>query len=89
MIMKDYEEVPLKASDMEARLADLCALRDKVNAANAPLETRLEQANALSERYRLEAVELANQIDDTRCREKWIALKREIGVLTKATSGRR
>lgn len=87
--MNTYQEAPVLPSQMGARLAELCALRDQVNAANAPLEQQLSQVNAQLETLRLHADALAAQIDDNRGRERWLALKREIGQLARLTSGRR
>jgi len=78
-----------KALDFSARYGELCALRDQVNAQNAPLEVELAEACAQMEVLRLKAEKLAGQIDDNRGREKWIAMKKEIGQLAKALSGRK
>lgn len=88
-LLDAYGETPLLPSQFKDRLNELCALRDSVNAANAPLEAQLESLNLQAESFRLQAAEVAAQIDDNRGREKWIALKREIRILTEATASRR
>lgn len=87
--MNTYTEAPIAPSQATQRLADLRALRDQVNAANAPLEAQLADVLAQIEALRAQAQALADQIDDNRGRERWIALKREIGMLSRLTSGRR
>lgn len=82
--MLKYEERPLKPSEFQARLDELCATRDRVNAANAPLEAQLTEVNAQAEALRVKAQALADQIDDNRGRGLWIAMKREIRFLAKA-----
>lgn len=86
--MNTYTETPVLASKMPERYAELCALRDAVNAANAPLEEALAAKCADMEKLRVEAEALSAQIDDIRGRARWIALKKEIGVLAKALSGK-
>lgn len=87
--MNTYTEVPILASQFPERYAELCALRDAVNAANAPIEAALAEVVSQMETLRVQAEKLAAEIDDSRGREKWIALKKEIGVLAKAMNGRR
>lgn len=82
--MLQYKERPLKPSEFAPRLAELVALRDTVNAANAPIEAELEQVNAQAEALRVRAEKLAGQIDDNRGRGKWLAMKRELATLAKA-----
>jgi len=74
--------------DLKKMYADLCAQRDAVNAVNAPLEAELQQANAEYEKWRLKAAEIATKIDDNRGREKWVEMKKTIGQLARAVSGR-
>ena len=69
---------------LQEQYAALCAERDRVNALNAPIEAALEKANAECEAARVRAEQLAAQIDDNRGREKWIALKKDIGTLAVA-----
>lgn len=88
--MNTYEEVPVLPSKMGQRLAELCALRDQVNAVNAPLEEQLNQLNAQIEVLRLQAMAVSSAIDVNRGGgERWFALKREIGMLSQVMSGRR
>lgn len=82
--MLKYEERPLKPSEFQSRLDELCATRDQVNAENAPLEAQLTEVNAQAEALRVQAQRLADQIDDNRGRALWIAMKSEIRVLSKA-----
>jgi uncharacterized coiled-coil DUF342 family protein len=82
--MLKYAERPLKPSEFQSRLDELCAARDEINAANAPLEAQLAKANAQAEALRVQAQQLADQIDDNRGRVLWIRMKSEIRVLTKA-----
>lgn len=82
--MLKYEERPLKPSEFQSRLDELCAARDAVNAANAPLEAQLTEVNAQAEALRVEAQALADKIDDNRGRALWLAMKTEIKVLSKA-----
>jgi uncharacterized coiled-coil DUF342 family protein len=84
-----YEEKPILPSQMGARYAELCALRDALNAEAAPLQAQLDEANTRCEAARAEAAALAEQIEQVWGKEKWIALKKEIGVLAKALSGKR
>ena len=86
--MNTYEEKPILPSQMAERYAELCALRDSVNAEIAPIQAQLDEANARAEQARVQAAELAAQIDSLWGREKWVALKKEIGVLAKALSGK-
>jgi hypothetical protein len=87
--LNTYVEEPVLSSKMGERYAELCALRDKVYAATAPLQAKLDDANARCEAARVEAAALAEQIEVAWGKEKWIALKKEIGVLAKALNGRR
>ena len=86
--MNTYEEKPILPSQMGARYAELCALRDRVAAEAAPLQAELDEANARCEAARVEALAIAEQIERVWGKEKWIALKKEIGVLAKALSGK-
>ena len=71
---------------IQDRYAELCAQRDAINAANAPLEVELEKANAAAARAQLAATAIAAQIDDNRGRAAWLDLKREIAALARALS---
>lgn len=83
-----YASTPVFPADFAARYAELCAQRDAVNAQNAPIEAALEQANAEAEAARLKADGLAAQIDANRGGQAWIDLKRDIGALARALSGK-
>ena len=83
-LMQTYEESALKPSQFAARYAELCALRDKVNAANVAAEAELADLVKAQEELRVKAQALADKIDDTRGREAWIAMKRELRVLAQA-----
>lgn len=85
-VTNTYVPAAVPVPEWKQRLAALCAIRDAVNAANAPAEAELAAVNADIERLRLHAEKLAATIDDRRGRMKWIELKREIRVLTKALS---
>lgn len=87
--LNTYEEKAILPSKMQERYDELCALRDKVNAANAPLELQLDDANKKANAAREAAEAIAMRIDSNRGNERWIALKKEIGVLAKALSGKR
>ncbi len=84
-----YESKPLLPAEFGTRYAELCALRDSVNATNAPLEAELEQVNAAAEAARVRAAEIAAQIDANRGGQAWIDLKRDIGALARSLSGRK
>lgn len=71
----------IESTDFLARYRHLCAIRDKVNKANEPLEAKLADLVAQQEKLRVEAEKISGQIDDNRGREKWVALKREIRIL--------
>jgi hypothetical protein len=71
-----------------ARYTELCAIRDAVNEEVAPLIVEQEKAAKVSEAARVRAMELAAKIRETRGGGvKWRALKKEIGVLAKVTTG--
>lgn len=84
-----YESKALLPEEFAARYVELCAIRDKVNAKNVPLEEQLTLVNAEIEVLRLKAEALAAKIDSNRGGEAWIRLKRDIGALAKATTGKR
>lgn len=83
-----YESKPLLPGEFRARLDELIAMRDAVNRTNEPLEAELTAVNAQLEVLRVKAMRLADQIDDNRGREHWIALKKDIRVLASALSGK-
>ncbi len=84
-----YEPKRILPTEFKARYEELCALRDSVNEKNAPLEEQLTAANAEAEAARVRAHALAEQIDANRGNALWLAMKKEIGILAKALSGRR
>jgi hypothetical protein len=84
-----YESQAVLPSEFKAHYEKLCALRDKVNAKNAPLEDQLTLVNAEIEVLRLKAEGLAAKIDSNRGHENWILLKQDIGQLAFAISGHR
>lgn len=71
----------IKSTDFLARYRALCAIRDAVNKANEPLEAELTKLVSDQEALRVKAEAVSAKIDDARGREKWLALKREIGIL--------
>jgi hypothetical protein len=83
-VTNTYEPAAVATAEWPVRLAALCALRDAVNAANVPAEALLTRLNAEIEERRVQAEKVAAAIDDRRGRMKWIEMKREIRVLTKA-----
>lgn len=70
-----------KQIDLLAHYDALCAERDRINAINLPREARLRDLNAQIEALQIEARKVADEIDDERGRERWIALKRDIKTL--------
>lgn len=68
----------------EKRYLDLVDQRDAVNAQVAPLQEQLDAANEKVNAAQAEALALAAQIDELRGREKWIELKKEIALLSRA-----
>lgn len=84
--MNTYQETAVPASKMFERLDEISMIRDKVNAANAPLEAELSRLIAVAEEARVMAEKVAAQIDRNRGGGQWIALKTEIRILSKALS---
>ncbi len=84
-----YESKPIALGDFKAEYARLCALRDAVNEQNKPLEDDLTAVNSQIETLRQRAMDIAARIDDNRGRGNWMALKRDIGILAQALSGKR
>lgn len=66
----------------------LVAKRDATYAKVAPLKEKLENVNALADKYRAEAAELAKQVSEGLGGEDHVALKKEISVLAR-TLGRK
>lgn len=73
---------------LKARYAELCARRDSVNQQIAPLQEKLDAANARAQAANSEAYELALEISRVRGGQAWIDLKKEIAVLANALSGK-
>lgn len=67
--------------NLEQHYDELIAKRDRVNAANAPLEAALAEANAQVQAAQARAMELVAQIDANRGGMAWVELKREIRLL--------
>lgn len=83
-----YESKPIMPGEFRARLQELEALRDGVNKTNEPIEAELTATNAQIEVLRVKAMRLADQIDDNRGRGHWLALKKDIRILSAALSGK-
>ena len=77
---------PYSREAMQERYAALCKVRDERNAKAAPLQVKLDAANAKVIAAQAEAAALAKQIEDAWGNGDWITLKREIGVLATALS---
>lgn len=72
--------------NLKAMYAELCAERDRRNALNVDLQRELDEVNALAEKARLRAMELAAQIEKNWGGAEWIEMKKQIGLLAKALS---
>lgn len=78
-------EIPtVEPIDFLAQYRALCAVRDQVNAVNAPLEAALAEQVAIAEIARVKASEIASQIDANRGGVKWLAMKTQIAQLARA-----
>lgn len=92
-ILSRFTNRPSKAGvtldDMKARYEKLCAARDQTNASLAALKQQLDDANARSEAARREANGIAEKINEIRGGQAWLDMKKEIGLLATALSGRR
>lgn len=75
---------PYTRESMVARYYELCDLRDARNAANAPLQAKLDAANAKEQAARAEAMDLAAQIEAGWGGQGWLDLKKEIATLASA-----
>mgnify|MGYP000644393820 CR=1 FL=1 len=71
-----------------ARYYELTDQRDAVNAKIAPLQAALDQANAAAQEAQAKANAIAQKISDERGGQKWLDLKREIGLLSRAFGGK-
>lgn len=65
------------------RYKDLCEFRDAKYKETAPLEAKLNELNALTDKYRNEAAMVGAQIDTILGGESWIIVKKEICLLAK------
>jgi hypothetical protein len=65
------------------RYHELCDLRDARYAEAAPLEAKLDAANARCEAARVEALELAAKVEAVWGGESWLALKKEIADIAR------
>lgn len=74
--------------NLQARYTELCAKRDEVNLRAAPLQRDLDAANAEAQAANARARKLADAIQALRGGQEWLELKREIGLIAKALSGR-
>lgn len=83
-----YESKPVVLGDFKARYKELCDLRDAVNDQNKPLEVELTEVNSQIETLRQRQMQIAHRIDENRGFRNWSALKRDIGLLAQALSGR-
>lgn len=67
---------------LQERYARLCAIRDAAKAAVGPFQSQLDEINTKIQSMQAEANALAAQIQAARGGgEKWLLLKREIGIL--------
>lgn len=69
---------------LAARYYELCDQRDAVNAESAPIQEKLDAANAKVQKAQAEATALAAQIQALRGGQKWLDLKKEIGTIANA-----
>lgn len=75
-------------STMKARYKALCATRDEINAKLVPVQSELDKVNSEIQIKQARALELANELNAVRGGKEWIDLKKEIGMLAKALSGK-
>lgn len=80
---------PTAQETMAQRYASLCAQRDEVNAKIAPIQARLDAANADVATAQKRASDAAAEIQRVRGGQKWLDLKKEIGLLAMALNGRK
>lgn len=78
----------MSMKELRERYDALCARRDAINAKIAPLKAKLEAANAKVEAAQADAEKIAAQINAERGGAEWLDLKKEIGALARAVSGR-
>lgn len=70
------------------RYDELCAKRDAVNKQIAPINERLEKLNSKIADAQKEVQELVAQREGVRGGQAWLDIKREIGKLAQALSGK-
>jgi len=73
---------------LQARYAELCAKRDEVNGRVAPLQKDLDAANMEAQVANAKARKIADAIQALRGGQEWLDIKREIGLIAKALSGK-
>lgn len=83
-----YESKPVVLGDFKDTYKKLCDLRDSVNEQNKPLEAELDAVNVQIEELRQRSMQIAHRIDENRGFGNWFNLKRDIGILAQALSGR-
>ncbi len=81
---KERDQLIRRLARAEAAMDGLRAI-----AQESAMLAQLDEANARCEAARVEAAALAERIEQVWGKRKWIALKKEIGVLAKALSGKR
>lgn len=75
---------PTDHLELKDRYVQLCEWRDAVNAKVAPLQAKLDAANARIQLAQADAAKIKAQVDALRGASDWLALKKEIGVLARA-----
>lgn len=73
---------------MQRRYKNLCEVRDRINAENRPRQIQLDELNASIQAAQAEAAAVSAKIDEVRGGVEWLQLKKEIGLLARALSGR-
>lgn len=79
---------PTTVDTLKSRYIELCAKRDAVNEKVELLQPDLDAANRKVQDAQQEAARIAAAIQALRGDESWIAMKKEIGLLAKALSGK-
>lgn len=78
----------MSIESLKARYAELCDQRDAKNAEIKPLQEQLDALNAEIAEKQAAALAIAIEISTARGGQKWLDLKKEIGVLANALSGK-
>lgn len=73
---------------MRRRYQSLCEVRDRINAEVKPQQDYLDKANAKVAAAQAEAKAFSDKINEIRGGEEWLQLKKEIGLLARALSGK-